>query len=395
MHSKLSSPYLPIYGNKVLANRFGTLDMHGIPRTPTWTFLETTAIAGSDQIVLQVPVDWKAGELIAIASTGYNGRDAEKVEIKSIASDKKTITLTTKLASKHFAATQTFGTDTIDMRAEVGLLSRNIKFRGEPETSNAEEYGGTIFSHSTGDDSLTTRLSYIELTDTGQAFKVGRYSIHFHMIGAVHTSYIRGVAVHEGFNRALTIHGTTHLRIENNVVFRVKGHAIFIEDAAETKNVVTGNLVMNTQRSMSLLNTDQTPACYWITHPDNIFINNSAAGSDRYGFWYDLQTHSIGPSANTNICPENARVGEFRDNIVHSMGRYGLRIFHNMVPRKYACRSATGPTGSNPLITTVFNGLVGYKCNRNGAIAERVGNVQFENFKVADNLLAGIEFSLT
>jgi len=108
-----------------------------------------------------------------------------------------------------------------------------------------------------------------------------------------------------------------------------------------------------------------------------------------------LQVHSIGPSANTNICPENARVGEFRDNIVHSMGRYGLRIFHNMIPRKYPCRDATGPTGSNPLITTVFNGLVGYKCNRNGAIAEKVGNVQFENFKVADNLLAGIEFSVT
>lgn len=126
-----------------------------------------------------------------------------------------------------------------------------------------------------------------------------------------------------------------------------------------------------------------------------MFINNSAAGSDRYGFWYDLQKHSIGPSANTNICPENTRVGEFRDNIVHSMGRYGLRIFHNMIPRKYPCRAPTGPTGSNPLITTVFNGLIGYKCNRNGAIAERVGNVQFENFKVADNLLAGIEFSLT
>jgi len=256
MHSELASPYLPIYGNKVLANRFGTLDMHGIPRTPTWTFLETTATAGSSTIILQVPVDWKAGELIAIASTGYDGRDAEKVEILSVAADKKTITLTAPLAHKHFAATQTYGTDTIDMRAEVGLLSRNIKFRGEPLTSNAEEYGGTIFSHSTGDDSLTTRLSNIELTDTGQAFKVGRYSIHFHMIGAVHTSYIRGVAVHEGFNRALTIHGTTHLRIEDNVVFRVKGHAIFIEDGAETKNIVTGNLVMNTQRSMSLLNTD-------------------------------------------------------------------------------------------------------------------------------------------
>jgi hypothetical protein len=45
----------------------------------------------------------------------------------------------------------------------------------------------------------------------------------------------------------------------------------------------------------------------------------------------------MGPSANINICSENAQVGEFRDNVAHSNGRYGLRIFHNMVPRKFPC----------------------------------------------------------
>jgi hypothetical protein len=30
MHSKIDDPYLPIYGNKVIGLRFGTLDMHGI-----------------------------------------------------------------------------------------------------------------------------------------------------------------------------------------------------------------------------------------------------------------------------------------------------------------------------------------------------------------------------
>ena len=37
--------------------------------------------------------------------------------------------------SKHFAETQTFGSDTIDMRAEVALLSRNVVFRGDTEFS--------------------------------------------------------------------------------------------------------------------------------------------------------------------------------------------------------------------------------------------------------------------
>jgi hypothetical protein len=48
MHGDVSSPYLPIYGNKVLGVRFGQLDMHGPVRSPTWTELETTANIGSN-----------------------------------------------------------------------------------------------------------------------------------------------------------------------------------------------------------------------------------------------------------------------------------------------------------------------------------------------------------
>jgi hypothetical protein len=223
------------------------------------------------------------------------------------------------------------------MRAEIGLLTRNVKFRGDPVNSPANEYGATIFLHSMGDDSLIARLEHIELENVGQAFKVGRYAIHFHMIGAVHKSYCTGIATHQGFNRAFTLHGTHYLRLTDNVGFEIKGHNVFIEDAIETKNIMKGNLMMKVMRSWSLLNTDQTPAGFWITHPDNAFIENHVAGSDRYAYWYDLQKNAMGPSANTDICSENDRVGEFRDNHAHSCGRYGLRIFHNMVPRKYPC----------------------------------------------------------
>lgn len=66
------------------------------------------------------------------------------------------------------------------------------------------------------------------------------------------------------------------------------GHNVFIEDAAETKNIMKHNLMMKVMRSWSLLNTDQTPAGFWITHPDNAFIENHVGGSDRYAYWYDL-----------------------------------------------------------------------------------------------------------
>jgi hypothetical protein len=40
MHSTISDPYIPIYGNKCIGLRYGTLDMHGVPKIPTWTVME-------------------------------------------------------------------------------------------------------------------------------------------------------------------------------------------------------------------------------------------------------------------------------------------------------------------------------------------------------------------
>mmetsp|Transcript_20898 Transcript_20898/g.32323 ORF Transcript_20898/g.32323 Transcript_20898/m.32323 type:complete len:155 (-) Transcript_20898:460-924(-) len=78
MHSKMSDPYLPVYGNKVIGLRFGTLDLHGVPRTPTWTSLSYTAKVDDTVISLQGEIDWKEGEWIGIASTSYYGREAEE-----------------------------------------------------------------------------------------------------------------------------------------------------------------------------------------------------------------------------------------------------------------------------------------------------------------------------
>jgi hypothetical protein len=340
MHGSISDPYLPTYGNKVIGIRHGNLSLIGQTREPTWTVMDSTAEVGATEITLAVAVDWKVGESIAIASSSFEGREAEERVITAIdrsTPNKPVLTLDSPLEFRHFAGIETFGGVDIDMRTEVGLLTRNIKFQGDDQSAE-NQYGAIIFLHSFGDDSLVAQIQGVEFFNTGQAFKQGRYTVHFHMIGAVHKSYAKGNAVHQAWNRAFTLHGTSYLRLEENVVFDSMGHSIFMEDAVERKNYIYRNLVMKTKRSWSLLNTDQTPACFWITNPDNDFIGNHAAGSDRYSYWYDLQINAIGPSANTEICPENERVGRFDNNHAHSNGRYGLRIFHNMRPRKFPCK---------------------------------------------------------
>jgi G8 domain len=58
MYSKRFDPELPIFGNKVIAMYNGVLDLHGVPRNPTWTMLDTTSDIGSTTLTLVRDVDW-------------------------------------------------------------------------------------------------------------------------------------------------------------------------------------------------------------------------------------------------------------------------------------------------------------------------------------------------
>jgi cell migration-inducing and hyaluronan-binding protein len=82
---------------------------------------------------LKEAVDWKAGEEIIIASTDFDKDNSEKKTIVSIDRfnpNKPVITLDSVLDFMHYAGVDTYGTDGdfIEIRAEVGLLTRNIKF---------------------------------------------------------------------------------------------------------------------------------------------------------------------------------------------------------------------------------------------------------------------------
>ena len=53
------------------------------------------------------------------------------------------------------------------MRAEVGLLTRNVLYRGSPDDSIDNSYGAHMMFHSTGDESVIGRVEYLELMYVG------------------------------------------------------------------------------------------------------------------------------------------------------------------------------------------------------------------------------------
>jgi len=384
MHGNKYSPSLPIFGNKVIGVHYGRLEMHGVSRDHTWTRLNATANAGDSMLILDVEVDWQTGEEIVLAGTVFENIESETRFITKV--EGNIVYLDRPLEFTHIGVIPTFGGIEMPMKGEVGLLTRNVLFRGDPETSSLDQYGAAIMIHSPGDDSSIARICYCELTDVGQAFKLGRYPIHFHMIGNVVESHVVGNAIHKTYNRAITTHAVHYFTVQDNVAYDTMGHTFFIEDAIETNNYFDHNLGIKVKASFSLLNTDVTPGGFWITHPNNIFINNAIANTDAYGFWFDMKEHSIGPSFDVNICGFNDKLGRFARNSAHSVHKYGLRIFHGLIPRTFPCldtpydgnyiaNGKTDPYWKNPVIPAVFEDSVFWRNGHAGAIMERSGAV--------------------
>ncbi|MCJ8746157.1 hypothetical protein PDJAM_G00138700 [Pangasius djambal] len=421
LHGYLRAPELPVYGAKTLGVREGVLDLHGIPIPITWTRLAQTANNGSTTLTLMDAVTWKVGDEIVIASTGgrHSQQQTEVRKIAFVSPDGRTLTLTSPLNYTHLGMAITLPDGTVfEARAEIGVLTRNIVVRGSinsewsdkiqacPDGFNtgefatqtcfqgrfgeeigSDEFGGCIMFHAPrpSENLAIGRIEYVEIFNAGQAYRLGRYPIHWHLMGDINfKSYVRGCAIHQTYNRAVTIHNTHRLLVERNVIYDIMGGAFFIEDGIETGNVLQYNLAVFVRQSTSLLNDDVTPAGYWVTNPNNTIRHNAAAGGTHFGFWYRMHDHPDGPSYDSNICQKMVPLGEFYNNTAHSQGWFGLWIFQDFFPKKEGKCSSTIPEPA------VFRKLTSWN-NEKGAEWVNVGAVQFNDFLMVNNEVAGVE----
>ncbi len=397
----------------------GTLSLHGDRGSNTWTKLAHTAKAGSSRIDVLNADGWRKGDVIVLASTDFNPRQAEERTITAVRGN--ALILDKPLKYMHFGEI-TYG---VDERGEVGLLSRNILIQSSAD-SEKTYFGGHIMAMA----GSKMYLSGIELNRMGQNMHLARYPVHWHIVGDAPGQYVENSSIHDTFSRCVTIHGTNFVRVENNVTYNTVGHCFFLEDGIEHGNefihnlaiqtkchptlpCVPTNLAANGERDSAykdraaysqmsfhsghtLLPSDNTVASYWITNPDNSFIDNVAAGSDENGFWLSLPEHPQGafkdsPVSKT-VWPRRTPLRAFRGNVAHS-NFDGFMFDRNIYPdNTFGLATIPFLPLANPAdldseaLETHFDNLTSYK-NRNGGLWGRGDLFVYSHLKLADNAI--------
>ncbi|KAB1256997.1 Cell migration-inducing and hyaluronan-binding protein [Camelus dromedarius] len=379
---------------------------------------------------------WKPGDTLVIASTDYSMYQAEEFQVlpcKACASNQ------VKVAGKPMYLHIGEEIDGVDMRAEVGLLSRNIVVMGEMEDEcypysthicsffDFDTFGGHI-KFALG--FKAAHLEGVELKHMGQQL-VGQYPIHFHLAGDVDEkggynppTYVRDLSIHHTFSRCVTVHGSNGLLVKDVVGYNSLGHCFFTEDGPEERNtfdhclgllVKSGTLLPSDRDSKmcKMITEDSYPgyipkprqdcnavSTFWMANPNNNLVNCAAAGSEETGFWFIFHHVPTGPSAGMYSpgYSEHIPLGKFHNNRAHSNYRAGMiidngvktteasakdkRPFLSIISARYSPHQDADPL--KPREPAIIKHFTAYKNQDHGAWL-RGGDVWLDSCRFADN----------
>lgn len=351
----------------------GTLELHGKAPARRWTKISEHAAKGTKTIKLTEEVDWKAGDEIAIAPTDYyragNGISiTQRVGIASLNGSQ--LNLVDELNAFRWGLLQFPSTTgmslspenrvvplvadnglkktplVLDERAEVGNLTRNIVIEA-PNDNLWTTQGFGVHTMIMGPTS-TAHVEGVEIKRGGQRGRLARYAFHWHQLSYAGTQtlgdatgqYFRNSSINSSANRGVVMHGTNGVLIKDNVIFDVKGHGIFTEDAVERRNTIDGNLVLHVRNSTQPLKVhegaggaERGSSGFWISNPDNIVTNNVAADCHSVGFWlpfpsqpWGLNNSVLDTRSGRLLTPNRLLFGVFDNNTAHSNGLEGILL---------------------------------------------------------------------
>ncbi len=379
----------------------------------SWSQLAATVQPGDDRIQLDEATGWEVGDRIVIASTDFDLNQSEEFEIIGVENNGRTVVLDRDVQYMHYGEADTYSNGeqswTLDMRAEVGLLSRDVKIQGDvdydPTLSLAEQtdqFGG----HTMVMMGAEMYISGAEFAHMGQAGILGKYAAHWHLSGDVTGQYIEKSSFHHTYNKGLTIHGARNARLEDNVTFETIGHSYFLEDGSEVGNQLIGNLGINARRPLTRNEATEgsdfdNPSVFWIENAENTFHDNHAAGSEGHGFWFEMRGVN-GASRRIDsqeIYESREGPDDFVGNVAHSLQDRAFFLNHaGYIQDGNPRGSAEQPQKVDPWVVEDFTT---YKSNgvyirgiegtfTDSVFAEMDSNARFRlNQTIEDSLIVG------
>ncbi|XP_017159470.1 cell migration-inducing and hyaluronan-binding protein isoform X9 [Poecilia reticulata] len=390
---------------------------------------DNTILELSDEVV-----GWRTGDQVVVASTDYSMHQAEEFTLLPCPT-----CMSNQVKVKGRAKFIHIGeeVDGVDMRAEVGLLTRNILLRGETEPTCYGHEACKFFDFDTFGGHLKVQrgfravhISGLELQYMGQQ-TMGHYPVHFHMNGDVDEkggysppTFVSDLSIHHSFSRCVTIHGSNGLLVKDVVGYETLGHCFFTEDGPEERNtfyhclglmVRAGTLLPSDRDSkMCRAITDgaypgyvanprqdcSASSTFWIANPNNNLINCAAAGSEETGFWFIF--HHVPTGASEGLYSpghtEHTPMGQFTNNRAHSNYRAGMildngvktteandkdkRPFLSLIGARYSPHQDADLF--KPRVPAIISHFIAYKNQDHGAWL-RGGDVWLDGCQFADN----------
>jgi hypothetical protein len=420
------------YGNKFLGvGSGGLIDLHGARRDSlAWAKLAAHAAPGDMHIALNTAPDWRVGDELVIAPSGYDPREAERVTVTAVNGSE--VRFTPALRHAHWGELQRYEGRTLDARAAVGLLTRNLVIEGDA-ASEASQFGGHMMVHAGG----FARVTGVSFRRMGQMGHQARYPLHWHLVDRrAGDSPVRGAGQYaignsfvDSFQRAIVVHGTNGVRAERNVAFNVHNH-IFVpaEDGDEENNIFRFNLGVLARPPLAAygafappqrflgpmggqtLQMEFQPSVFWSRNVNHSFIGNIAAGAaGGHGFLFDsfFRYDPAEPDETFALFrhqkPPRAIV--FEDNVAHSicsintrdqpdfwrapLGRFGnLTYAGASASHGLALFSATKRFDLDTSVQLQFKRFTAFKACTSGAWIETAHE------RVVDSVFADMPFGL-
>ena len=317
------------------------MELHGNPMARTWVKLAADAAPGARRITVAEPLDgWRVGDEVIVTASerqdemgtfregGRNHKEPRTEEARIASIDGTAVTLDRALEFAHAGAGE--------FRCEMANLSRNVIVESaDPDGVR----GHTVFHRFSRGG-----ISYARFAHLGKEGVLGRYPIHYHLVGdTMRGSQVLGAAIVDSRNRWVTIHGTQFLVVRDCVGYRSVGHGYFLEDGTEVYNLLDRNLAVQAHRGERLpkqvLSFDPNDgAGYWWANGLNSFTRNVSVENDEYGYRYDMRASRtfdpnlpvLQPDGSERIVDvRTLPIWRFQDNEAHAEGFYGMVVAAN------------------------------------------------------------------